>query len=77
MTTATRRGPLRTSLPLWLEITLILVIKVFLLWGAWKLWFSAPLAHHMQVPQSAISQQLLGVAASAPVSSHQPSGDKQ
>ena len=51
----TRRG-----LPLWLEISVVLTVKLLLLWGAKVLWFSEPLARHMTVPESAIEQQLLG-----------------
>ncbi|AOX99965.1 hypothetical protein BJP62_05520 [Jeongeupia sp. USM3] len=50
----------RTGLPLWAEITAMLLIKCLLLYGAWTLWFSAPLAKNMTVPDAAISQQLLG-----------------
>ncbi|WP_148714943.1 hypothetical protein [Chitinolyticbacter meiyuanensis] len=60
-------GVLRTGLPLWAEITLVLLLKIALLWGAKTLWFSEPLTRtkKMSVPQSAISQQLIGPAAAA------------
>ncbi|HSC80537.1 MAG TPA: hypothetical protein VLC08_09295 [Chitinolyticbacter sp.] len=60
-----RAGILKTGLPLWAEITLVLLLKVALLWGAKALWFAEPLTRtkKMSVPQSAISQQLIGPAA--------------
>ncbi|WP_189458712.1 hypothetical protein [Jeongeupia chitinilytica] len=43
----------------------MLLIKCLLLYGAWRLWFSAPLAKKMTVPETAINQQLLGQPAAA------------
>lgn len=60
----TRRG-----LPLWLEITVVLVLKILLLWWAKTLWFDQPLARHMTVPAAAVERQLLGTAPAAPTSS--------
>ncbi|BCL75845.1 hypothetical protein JHS3_15810 [Jeongeupia sp. HS-3] len=56
----------RTGLPLWLEITVILLIKCLLLYGAWKLWFAEPMAKNMTVPDRAINQQLLGGSTTMP-----------
>lgn len=47
--------------PLWRELVVILAVKCLLLWGAKTLWFSDPLARHMQVPQEALQQRLLDV----------------
>lgn len=63
---------LKTGLPLWAEITLIVVVKLCLLWGAKALWFSHPLTHthQMSVPQEDISRQILGTpnaGASSPI----------
>ncbi|GAA5787020.1 hypothetical protein GCM10007860_21660 [Chitiniphilus shinanonensis] len=57
-----RPGILKTGLPLWAEITLILALKALLLWGAKQLWFSQPLTrtYQMTVPQDAIDQRLIG-----------------
>lgn len=41
-------------LPLWAEICLMLVIKLSLLYGAWSLWFSQPVAQNMTVPATEI-----------------------
>ncbi|KZE25274.1 hypothetical protein EV683_11252 [Crenobacter luteus] len=68
-----RPALLKTGLPLWLEIVLVLALKAALLWGAWSLWFAQPIARHMTVPEPAVSQQLLG-QPSAPIS--HPTGDK-
>ncbi|KAF0814405.1 hypothetical protein IGB42_01306 [Andreprevotia sp. IGB-42] len=68
-----RRASLfKTGLPLWLEITLIICIKLCLLWGAKQLWFSKPLthSHQMSVSQDAISRQILGVTT-ASAAAHQ------
>ncbi|MFC4160613.1 cytochrome oxidase putative small subunit CydP [Chitinimonas lacunae] len=45
--------------PLWRELLAILVVKCLLLWAAKTLWFSDPLARHMQVPPAALQQRLL------------------
>lgn len=49
----------RTGLPLWLEIALVLVIKVALLFFLWKLFFSHPQTRHMALPTPVVEQQLL------------------
>lgn len=61
----TRRG-----LPLWLEITLVLLIKLAALFFLWQAFFSHPQTRHMALPTPAVEQHLL----SAPQSpSHSPS----
>lgn len=49
----------RTGLPLWLEIALVLVIKVALLFFLWKLFFSHPQTRHMALPTPVVEQHLL------------------
>ena len=49
----------RTGLPLWLEITAILLIKVALLFFLWKLFFSHPQTKHMVLPTPVVEQHLL------------------
>jgi hypothetical protein len=60
----------RGGRPLWLEVTVVLLIKAALLWGAWQLWFSHPLAPHMRAPVDAVGDHLLGPAASGTGESH-------
>ena len=60
MPLAALRHKTRRGLPLWLEIAVVLAIKLLLLWWIKVQWFSAPLAQHMTVPDRAIEQQLLG-----------------
>lgn len=52
----TRRG-----LPLWLEIALVLLIKVVALFFLWKTFFSHPQTKHMALPTPAVEQHLLSV----------------
>ncbi|NHQ86579.1 hypothetical protein HA050_10680 [Iodobacter sp. HSC-16F04] len=52
-------------LPLWQEITIILLIKMALLFVIWKCFFSQPVARHMLVPQSMMTERFTS-AASAP-----------
>ncbi|TJZ67146.1 hypothetical protein [Chitiniphilus eburneus] len=63
-----RAGVLKTGLPLWAEIVLILAIKALLLWGAKQMWFSQPLtrSYQMTVPQETIGEQLIGPAEHHP-----------
>jgi hypothetical protein len=53
----------RSGLPLWLEISLILLIKVALLLLLWKLFFSHPPTKHMALPVPVVEQHLLSQAA--------------
>ncbi|MBP6563946.1 MAG: hypothetical protein KA214_10765 [Neisseriaceae bacterium] len=41
-------------LPLWLEICLMLAIKLSLLYGAWYFWFAQPVAKNMTVPATEV-----------------------
>ncbi|MBA5606408.1 hypothetical protein H3H36_13705 [Duganella sp. FT3S] len=60
--TASRRG-----LPLWLAISLALVLKGALLFWLWHAFFSHPQAHHMRMPSAEVQQHLLdGAPASNP-----------
>jgi hypothetical protein len=54
-------------LPLWQEITIVLLIKMALLFVIWKSFFSEPVARHMLVPQSMIAERFIS-AASTPAS---------
>ncbi|HEY9100596.1 cytochrome oxidase putative small subunit CydP [Chitinimonas sp.] len=58
---------LRSRPRLWLELSLIVILKVLLLYIAKQLWFSQPLAPHMRVAPERIEQQFFGQAAT-PVS---------
>ncbi|GAB3248196.1 cytochrome oxidase putative small subunit CydP [Chitinimonas naiadis] len=58
---------LRSRPRLWLELSLIVFLKVLLLYFAKQLWFSQPLAPHMRVAPERIEQQFFG-GKSAPVS---------
>lgn len=49
----------RTGLPLWLEIALVLLIKVVLLFFLWKLFFSHPQTKHMVLPAPVVEQHFL------------------
>lgn len=48
-----------------IEITAVVVLKVALIFLAKQLWFSEPVARHMQVEPQRIEQQLLGNPATA------------
>lgn len=47
------------GLPLWLEIALVLLIKVVALFFLWKTFFSHPQTKHMALPTPAVEQHLL------------------
>jgi hypothetical protein len=51
-------------LPLWQEITIVLLIKIALLFVIWKSFFSQPVARHMLVPQSMVSERFISTASS-------------
>jgi hypothetical protein len=51
-------------LPLWQEITVVLLIKMALLFVLWKCFFSEPVAKHMLVPQPMVAERFLGTASS-------------
>ncbi len=46
-------------LPLWLAITLALILKVLLLTLLWQAFFSHPQAKHMRLPGAQVEQHLL------------------
>ena len=54
----------RTGLPLWLEIALVLLIKIAVLFGLWKAFFSHPQAKHMALPLPVVEQHFLTPIAS-------------
>jgi hypothetical protein len=54
-------------IPLWQEITVVLLIKVALLFVIWKCFFSQPVAKHMLVPQPMLSERFIGTASSPAV----------
>lgn len=65
----TRRG-----LPLWLEIALVLLIKLAALYFLWQAFFSHPQTKHMALPTATVEQHLLQAPQSAPqLSSQSPS----
>lgn len=47
------------KLPLWSEITVVLLIKIILLTCLWKVFFSHPQAEHMRLPEASVEQRLL------------------
>ncbi|QDQ27900.1 hypothetical protein FNU76_16970 [Chitinimonas arctica] len=49
-----------------LEITVIVLLKLILLYTAKRLWFSEPVAHHMRVEPQRIEQQFFGPSADKP-----------
>ncbi|WP_370690039.1 cytochrome oxidase putative small subunit CydP [Fluviicoccus sp.] len=51
------------------DITLLLLIKAGLLWGIWCIWFSHPVAPHMQMPVESLDSRIL---STAPLSSPSP-----
>jgi hypothetical protein len=57
----TRRG-----LPLWLEIALVLLIKLIALFILWKAFFSYPQTKHMALPTPVVEQHLLSPKSTTP-----------
>ena len=49
----------RYGMPLWLAITLALVVKLSLLYLIWYAFFSMPQAKHMRMPTPQVEQHLL------------------
>ncbi|SFB05658.1 hypothetical protein SAMN04515620_11530 [Collimonas sp. OK607] len=66
-----------TRLPLAVEITLILIVKIALLTLLWKAFFSEPQTKKMRMPTELVEQHFLtqppGAPLSAPSSSSHPS----
>ncbi len=52
-------------LPLWQEITIVLLIKMALLFVIWKSFFSEPVARHMLVPQTMMTERFVSPASSS------------
>lgn len=48
-----------TGLPLWVEISLILLVKIALLFGLWKFFFSHPQTKHMSLPKPVVEEHFL------------------
>ncbi|QRX82782.1 cytochrome oxidase putative small subunit CydP [Glaciimonas sp. PAMC28666] len=48
-----------SRLPLWVEISLIVVVKLALLFILWKLFFSAPQTKKMRMPTDLVEQHFL------------------
>jgi hypothetical protein len=78
------RWPRLTSMPLAVEITLILVIKFAIIFLLWKAFFSKPQAKKMLVPMQQMEQHFLSGAATNPVANqlseqvqHSPSHSRQ
>jgi hypothetical protein len=53
------RRSTRTGLPLWLEITMIIIIKLVSIFLLWKLFFSHPSTKKMRLPTAVVEQHLL------------------
>jgi hypothetical protein len=62
----------RTGMPLWLAITLALVVKLIILMALHKAFFAAPQAKKMRMPTTSVEQHLLGSPAPQPVAKAQP-----
>ncbi|MEM4990279.1 cytochrome oxidase putative small subunit CydP [Collimonas sp. H4R21] len=58
-----------TRLPLAVEITLILVVKIALLTLLWKAFFSEPQTKKMRMPTNLVEQHFLSQPPAAPASS--------
>ncbi|MES2126524.1 MAG: cytochrome oxidase putative small subunit CydP [Pseudomonadota bacterium] len=63
---------MKTRLPLWLAITLALLLKFALLTVLWYAFFRAPQARHMRVPTPQVEQHLLTTESSSPKVNHDP-----
>ncbi|MEO6354660.1 MAG: cytochrome oxidase putative small subunit CydP [Burkholderiaceae bacterium] len=63
------RWPRLTRLPLALEITLALLLKLVILLALWHAFFSDPQAKNMLVPARQVEQHLLAAAAPAAATS--------
>ncbi len=56
---ATNKPRAAWRLPLWAEITLVLLVKVAILTLLWNAFFSKPQTKHMRLPTEKVEQQLL------------------
>jgi len=57
------RKSAHTGLALWLEISLILCLKVLAIFVLWKLFFSQPTTKKMRLPTPVVEQHLLSTPA--------------
>ena len=70
-----RRVPRRSGLSpqprdrLAVELTVLVCLKLALLYLIWQIWFSSPLAKDMQVAPSDVARHVLGDANAAPIRS--------
>lgn len=62
----------RTGMPLWLAITLALLVKIIILTLLHKAFFSAPQAKKMRMPSANVERHLLGTPPPIPVPKAQP-----
>ena len=62
---ATFRWPRLTNWPLALEISLVLMIKIAILFAIWLAFFSNPQAKKMRVPMPQVEQHLLSITSKA------------
>ena len=65
LSTLFHRWPRFTRLPLALEITLALLVKIIILTLLWKFFFSHPQAKKMRLPLPQVEQHLLAQSAPA------------
>lgn len=65
---ARSRLPRLTNLPLGVEITLLLVIKISLITVLAKTFFAEPQAKHMRMPTASVEQHLLSSSTTPPPS---------
>jgi len=54
----TKQSRKRGSTLAW-EISIVLIVKIVLLWLLWHFFFSAPAAKHMHLPEPQVTQHLL------------------
>ena len=58
-----------SSLPLWLELTLALLLKLTILYSLWQAFFSHPETKHMAMPVPLVEQHLLYTPSGASATS--------
>jgi hypothetical protein len=64
--------PARRGMPLWLAITLALIVKLLILMMLHKAFFSAPQAKKMRMPSATVEQHLLGHPSTVPATKATP-----
>lgn len=60
------------GMPLWLAITLALLVKIAILTALHRAFFAAPQAKKMRMPTPAVEQHLLGTPPPLPLPKAQP-----